>query len=62
MKGIDKTWFDFLWDKKPHKIANKVIIKPKNQTGLAMVDIYTKNKALNIALIRRLVGECRQDR
>ena len=42
MKEIDKTLFDFLWDKKPHTIAKKVIIEPKNQTGLAMVDIYTK--------------------
>ena len=46
---------------KTHKIAKKVIIKPKNQTGLAMVDIYTKNKALKIAWIRRLAGECGQD-
>ena len=46
MKEIDKTLFDFLWDKKPHKIAKKVIIKPKNQTGLAMVDIYTKIRHL----------------
>ena len=29
MNEIDKTLFDFLWDKKPHKIAKKVTIKPK---------------------------------
>ena len=46
MEEIDKALFDFLWDKKPHKIAKKEIIKPKNQTGLAIVDFYTKIRHL----------------
>ena len=44
MKEIDKPLFDFLWDKTPYEIAKNVVIKPQNQTGLAMMDIYTKKQ------------------
>ena len=33
LRNIDKILFDFLWDKKPHKILKKVIIKPKSEGG-----------------------------
>ena len=54
MRNIDKILFDYLWDKKPHKIKNEVVIKLKAEGGLAMVDI-NKNVALNLTWIKRII-------
>ena len=36
MRNIDKILFDFLWDKKPHKINKEIVIKPKAEGGLVV--------------------------
>ena len=48
MRNIDKILFDCLWDKKPHKINKEVVIKPKAEGGLAIVDINEKKVALKL--------------
>ena len=55
MRNIDKILFDYLWDKKPHKIKKEVVIKPKAEGGLAMVDINKKNVALKLTWIKRII-------
>ena len=51
MRNIDKI----LFDKKPHKIKKEVVIKPKAEGRLAMVDINKKNVALKLTWIKRII-------
>ena len=55
MRNIDKILFDYLWDKKPHKIKKEVVIKPKAEGGLAMVDINKRNVALKLTWTKRII-------
>ena len=55
MRNINKILFDYLWDKKPHKIKKEVVIKPKAEGGLAMVDITKKKVALKSTWIKRII-------
>ena len=55
MRNINKILFDYLWDKKPHKIKKEVVIKPKAEGGLAMVDINKKNVALKLTWIKLII-------
>ena len=55
MRNIDKILFDCLWDKKPHQIKKEVVIKPKAEGGLAMVDINKKNVTLKLTWIKRII-------
>ena len=62
LRHIDKILFDFLWDKKPHKIKKRSSNQAKiwgggggGGGGLGMVDIHTKNMALKVAWIKRII-------
>ena len=55
MRNIDKILFDYLWDKKPHKIKKEVAIKPKAEGGLAMVDINKKIVTLKLTWTKRII-------
>ena len=60
MRNIDTILFDYLWDKKPHKIKKEVVIKPKAEGGLAMVDINKKNVALKSTWTKRIIERKRE--
>jgi len=47
--------FNFLWDGKPDKIARNVLYSKKELGGVAMCNIYTKNKALKLTWVKRLL-------
>ena len=57
MRNIDKILFDYLWDKKPQKIKKEVVIKPKTEGGLAMVDVNKKHIALKLTWTKRIIEE-----
>ena len=48
MKSIDMTFYNYLWNDKPHKISKIVVTLPYDQAGIKMVDIYKKDQSLKI--------------
>lgn len=55
LKQIDSTLFNFLWNNKPHKIAKTLMINPRENAGIKMVDIRKKNISLKIAWVKRIL-------
>ena len=45
--------FSFLWSKKKHKIAKRVIIQPFDLGGLKMVSVFTLYNSCKIMWMRR---------
>jgi hypothetical protein len=56
VKHVQKLIFDFLWDSKPPKIKNKVIINTVDNGGLRIPEIETLVKAQKAAWIKRIVN------
>ncbi len=54
IKKIDKMLFDFLWDKKPHRIKKCTIIGDYYSGGLKMPSFYEKCIALKVTWVKRL--------
>ena len=51
---IDKLFFNFLWDKKSHKIKKGTIIAGHRDGGLAMPDIFTIHTKAKVSWLKRL--------
>ncbi len=53
LKDIEKAILKFLWDSHD-RLKRKTLIGTKSKGGIKMLDIFCKDKALNIGWIRRL--------
>ena len=51
---LDKTLFDFLWDKKRSKIKRAAVVAPYDEGGLRMVDVASFAASLKISWLRRI--------
>ena len=54
---IDKLIFNFLWNKKPHKIKRDTIIANFSDGGLRMPDIYALHTKSKISWLKRLYSD-----
>ena len=54
LEQIDKLMFNFLWDKKPHKIKKDTIIAGHRDGGLAMPDIFSLHTKAKVSWLKRL--------
>ena len=55
LNEINKLIFDYLWVGKPEKISRKTMFKNYQNGGLKMIDIFTFEKSLKLAWLKRLV-------
>ena len=55
---IDKTLFNYLWDKKPHRLKKRVMINKLENGGIKMVDVGIKDTAMKAAWVQR-VFQCK---
>ena len=53
LNELDDTSFSFLWSKKKHKIAKRVIIQPFDLGGLKMVSVFALYNSCKIMWMRR---------
>ena len=53
LKEIEKTIYNFLWDKN-ERIKRKTLIGPKYMGGMGMIDIESKDKALKAGWLKRI--------
>ena len=54
---IDKLIFNFLWNKKPHKIKRDTIIANYSDGGLRMPDVYALHTKSKISWLKKLNSE-----
>ena len=57
LKEIETLIFNFIWNGKKDKIKRQVLTQGRYKGGLAVPDLYIKNKALKIAWIKRILTE-----
>ena len=54
---LDKTIFNFLWNKKPVRIKRETIIAPVESGGLKMPEVFSFQEAQKIAFMKNLLVE-----
>ena len=55
LKEIESKCFRFLWDDKPDKVKRNLIICPKEEGGLGMIDIKSYFHSLKASWVKRLL-------
>ena len=53
LKEINQIFYDFLWNNKGDKIKRSVLINSYDKGGLKMIDIFSYNKSLKLAWVKR---------
>ena len=54
LSDLDKMLYRFLWDDKPSKIKKTVVIKPYDEGGLKMINVFSFLSSLKLSWLRRL--------
>ena len=54
---INKSMYDFLWDKKPDKINRKTIIQNYENGGLKMIDLNIFIKSIKAGWVKRITND-----
>ena len=62
LEKIDQLLFDFLWEKKPHKIKRETIIANFNSGGLRMPDIFSIHTVAKLKWITRLLTDLENEK
>lgn len=53
LKEINQIFYDFLWNNKGDKIKRSVLINSYDKGGLKMIDIFSYNKSLKLAWVKK---------